>query len=151
MSYSPADLTNEIRRVINDGLDGDRAQPASWIAKALLNLHPFPPHWAGDHRDFAALCCASHVRNEVRQALREYKTEAEKDGEGPREPTLPGFKHLRRAYLIQRGGEQHVVPIGQMGLGELDEKIIELEAMSKGCLAHANELRRYRNDRATAA
>jgi hypothetical protein len=147
--YSTRELSEEIRQIIEEGLDSGRVQPASWIVDAVLKLHPFPPDWIGDDREFAEQCCQAHIRVEVRKKLREYKAAEEKDD--PVQARLPGFDYVQRAYLVERGGEAVIVPIGQMTLDELQEKIAELEGMAQGCVAHAEELRRYCNERAGMA
>lgn len=150
--YSAADLTQEIRRIIDDGLARDRAQPASWIVKAVLDRHPFPAAWQGDDRDFAEGCCAAHVRVEVRKKLREYKAGEDDDGAtNPAQGRLPGFDYVQRAYLIERAGEPTIVPIGQMTELEGAAKIAELRKMARGAAAHAAELERYFAERAQPA
>jgi hypothetical protein len=148
MSYSASDLSEEIRRIIEDGLDRDRVLPASTIVKAVIDRHPLPRDWRGVHREFTELSSAGYVRIELRKHLREYKAAGEPaDGQ----LRLPGFDYLQRGYLVERGGEDCVVPILQMARAECELRRDGLRKMARGCDAHADEWDRFIAERFAAA
>lgn len=149
--FSAADLTAEIRRIIDRGLDEERPQPVDEIVNAVVMLHPFPPDWRGEDREFAELAVHSHVMVEVRKKLREYRVsdeENEANDNEPRQARLPGFEHLQRGYLLIRGGKRNIVPLRQMTDGELILVAERVRVMERGCHDHAEELDRYRIKRA---
>ena len=136
--YSASDLTTEIRQVIDLGLDNDLPQPVHSIVAAVMGRHAFD-----DPDGFVTLCVDAHVRREVTKRLRDYKVGT--DSSTPRQGRLPGFEHLQLAYPVLRNGEQTVVPLRQMTAAELTLKAAEIEGMAQGCIDHADELRRYRD------
>ena len=142
--YSASDLTTEIRQVIDDGLQRNVPQPVHTIVHAVLSRHRFE-----DRDGFVMLCVEAHVHREVTKRLRDYKVGS--DSSSPRQGRLPGFEHLQQAYPILRNGVQTIVPLGQMTAGELTLKAAEIEGMAQGCIDHADELRRYRDQHYTIA
>lgn len=151
--FSASDFSDEIRNVIEGGLADERVLPTSWIVQTVLERHPLPGDWQGPDRDFEELCRYGHVRVEVRKKLREFtlaKDEEESD-QAARQPRLPGFDHLQRAYLCRRNGEPAMVPIGKMTELELQRKRNGLRTMARGCHAHADEIDRYLAQREASA
>jgi hypothetical protein len=137
-----ADLIDEIQTIVEVGISANRPTPASWLTNEVVASHP---DIKGRDTDWYVLCAYEHVRDTVRQVLRQYKGE---EPESPPQLLLPGFKRLQRAYLVERDGEQSVVPINQLSDREILAKIREYERMAIGCTEHAEELRRYREQRA---
>lgn len=64
---------------------------------------------------------------------------------------LPGFEFVQQYYVIRRGADDIAVPVGQMSDEEIDAKIMFIERRGRACLAHADELRRYKKLRKTKA
>ncbi len=140
MTSTQTDLLNEVRELVRAGIERGKVLTASLIADEIIRSHE-------DDRDFIQLCIAGHVRVAVRKGLgMEFKRDSEPDGQ----MLLPGYEHIRRAYLIERDDVQKIVPIEQIADEELEEKIREYRTMGKGCFAHADELERYLRKRLTA-
>ncbi len=132
------DLRAEVEELIHSGIDAGQPMQADWITHAVVERHP---DLHGGDKDFYVTCAFGHVRNTVRQCLREWK------GDGPNTPEqlkLPGYEHLQKAYLVDRENEQVIVPLPECTNGELMEKIGEYRRMADGCIKHADELERYR-------
>lgn len=64
---------------------------------------------------------------------------------------LPGFKHLCKAYPMNREGKSVLVPVNQCSDFELIARASQLEDMASGCVSHAGELREYVLARGSAA
>lgn len=69
----------------------------------------------------------------------------------PKTPPLPGFDHIQQYYVIKRGKEDVAVPVAQMTDDEIDARIQFLKRRAGACLAHADELHRYKTLRGVAA
>lgn len=144
--YSDNDLFTEVRQVIDRALATGLEAPAKWVAQTVLSNHV---GIEGEDKDFFVVCANHHVRDTVRAALRRFKPEA--GAETDPQLVMPGFDRLQKAYLVERHDEQVVVPIDQLTDAEIDAKAVEYERMAKGCMRHAEELRRYIGSRERAA
>jgi hypothetical protein len=136
------DLLDEVQAIVDAGIAANRTVPATWLTNEVIESHP---DIKGRDVDWYRLCAYEHVRDTVRKVLRQYKGLPD---ETPRQIILPGCERLQRAYLVEREGEQTVVPIDQLTEGEITTKIREYERMAAGCIEHAEELRRYQQQRA---
>lgn len=150
MAYSAKDLAGEVRRLIEVGIGEGRAVPADRIAATILERHPLPEAAT----DFVVWCCAQSVRDQVRKALAALRPHPFAD-QPFRQPTLPGFERLLPAYIVNRPGpdgpEETIVPLALLTVRELTQKADEYQTMALGCMAHAEELRRYRDQRRSLA
>lgn len=62
---------------------------------------------------------------------------------------LPGFEHVQRRYVIKRGSEDVAVLVEQMTDDEIDARVQLLKRRGRACLAHADELARFKAIRAS--
>jgi hypothetical protein len=138
--YSDHDLAIELKKQIERALESGRESKPEWIVHHVMTAHVLAREWlhAAD-KEFYWLAASGYVRSLVTHFLREYKTKIDL-GQMSREP---GFALVQQAYLIERRGQQRIVPLGQMSLAEGIAKIKELQAMARGAEAHADELMRY--------
>ena len=60
---------------------------------------------------------------------------------------LPGFAHLQAYYIVEREGDEVGVPVYDLTDLELEQKADLYSSMGTGCLAHADELRRFKRAR----
>lgn len=141
MSFSENDLIVEVRATINARIDAGQPSPRNWIIQQVIQSHG---EISGEHAGFYRVCAFGYVGTVVRKVLSEYKLEDDRDSGAD---TFPGFEHLQRAYLVNRLGESVVVPTTQLFDREIDGKVEELRRMSKGCLAHAIELIKFKTER----
>jgi hypothetical protein len=138
-----ADLMREAEQVIEERLAAEGVAPKSWIVKEMIDRHP---GIGGDDSDWYRICAFVAIDSVVRGVLQRHRAqEAELDID--RQEVLPGFKRLQRRYSIERDGEQTVVELERMTVIEGRAKAHELREMAKGCLAHAEELDDYFDQR----
>ena len=140
-------LTSEVSAIVEDAIEAGRVAPASWLTQEVVSSWDSLAESQG-HGGHYILCAYEHVRAVVRKVVQRYKTT---EDETDLQLLLPGNERLQKAYLINRDSEQSVVPIDQMSASEIDAKATELRAMAAGCLKHAEELERYRDERFSAA
>lgn len=57
------------------------------------------------------------------------------------------FEHLQKAYVVERNGEEVIVPVNQLSDEEIEAKIAELKKIGNEALGHADELSYYKNER----
>jgi hypothetical protein len=65
------------------------------------------------------------------------------------ELVLPGFEHIQRRYVIKRNGEDVAVHPNDMDDQEIDARVRLLKRRGRACLAHADELERFKLIRAS--
>lgn len=140
------DLDHEVESFLLGRIEAGETIPADWIATAVIEQHP---NIDGEDTEWYRSHVYGAVRNSVRRVLRKFKpTEDEGRDE---QMILPGFERLQRAYLVEREAAQRVVPINQLTDEEIAAKVVEYETMAAGCLKHADELRRYLQERSSRA
>ena len=135
-----ADVDREVRKVVEHAVSNGRAAPARWIAHEVAQRHSLPQFPGREWHEYFHY---EGLRAAVRRVLREFKPEPDSDPQ----TTLPGFELVRLAYAVRRDDDIIVVPTDDLEDEEVESKIAELDAMSLGCAAHADELRRYLRER----
>ena len=142
MSYKLRDLDNEIAAKV-DGMS-DAIISKTELVMGILGDHD---DISGEDADFA-LCAANEmVKSRVERYWRTLKA-ADEDDEGSEQLLMEGFEHLQRRYILPRGDEAVAVPVRVMTDEELIAKADEHRRMGAGHFAHADELDRYRSERA---
>ena len=139
-----AELVKEVDAVVQERTSQGEPATMSWIVHAIVGAHQ---DITGSDSEWYSLCAYEHVRSTVGDVLR-----ARKAGEGTEQPAqadlFPGYEKLQRNYTIKRDGEQTVVPLEKMTDEEIEQKAGELVSFADGALAHARELKAYREARA---
>lgn len=141
MVSAQIDIEAEVNDLIEFSINAGEPIPSKWIMPKILANHP---DIAGDDTDFYVICAQHHVQNTVRTCLRAWKTD---EDDTPEQMRFEGFECLQKAYLVDRDGEQTIVPLTACSKNELVEKINEYRKMAAGCTKHANELERFVNER----
>jgi len=108
------------------------------------------PGVSGEDADFYKCCSFAKLRDEVRQQINRMKVKTDHD-DGSEQLVMPGFEHLQQRYFVDREKETCIVRLEEMTDDEIEVKAQEREAMGRACYAHADELRRYRELRKSAA
>lgn len=141
--YATSDLTAEIEALIEAG-DYEELSP-DMIVTAIVGKKE-PPD--GADRDYYLLCANGYTRELVRKVANRYKSDNAEDHEkvAP-QLILPGFKRLQTKYLVERRGQAVIVPVDHLSAEEIEAKAAIYESMGAGCLQHAEELRRYAEER----
>ena len=140
-------LRRKIRAIIEKALENDRDVVAAWVAHQVIREHQ---NIDGDDKDFWLTVGSREIRSAVQKAVSAYKIKPDAD-EPDAQLLMPGFRHLQRAYLVGRQGEQTVVRIERMADHELVAKAGELHVMAAGCVEHASEITRYLANRRASA
>jgi hypothetical protein len=145
MAYSPGDLRREIHRCIETLLVAGQTVKWKWLVTDVLNRHPLP---LIPDLDFNVICRRLAVTDAARDVLRDLKLDADDPAKASGSGTmpLPGFQHLQVAYPVERDNELVIVPIDKMTDAERLGRALQYRAMARGCIAHAEELERYRGD-----
>lgn len=141
-----AALMSEIETMVQGGINAGEVVAAAWITHGVMMNHS---EAEGRDADWLTGNARRHVRACVQKVLGRYK--ASESVEGDPQLALPGFSRLQKAYLIERNGEQVIVPIDQMTPDELLERAAEYERMAAGCQEHAREIKRYVADSAAVS
>lgn len=129
-------ITAEIHKLIDGKIErGDTVQ-VHWIAQEILAQHDSID---GDDAAWYRVCTFKEVCRVAKAAIGKYKA----DDTTADQLVLPGFKHLCRAYPLNREDELVLVPVDQCTDDELSVRAHELEKMAKGCREHAREIREY--------
>lgn len=97
------------------------------------------PGIEGPDTDFYVWLAHRELREIVKSCVAKYNAKENVS----RQISLPGFEYLQIAYPVQRDGDSLLVPIERMTETEINERAAEYEAMGRGCLNHASELRGY--------
>lgn len=142
--YSENDLLNEVRAVREARLAAHQPVPKSWLVQAVLAQHT---GIEGDDKDFYVCCAYAKVADTVRKVINQHKLN---DDGAATEPTLDGFEHVQRSYLVDRDGEPVEVPTDLLTDAELLAKADMLDKFAFANRAHAVELRRYVGTRRVA-
>ena len=93
----------------------------------------------GEDAPFYRVCTYKEVVRLAKRAIGKYDAE----DTTAEQLVLPGFKHLCRAYPLERDGLVALVPVNVCTDDELLMRAAQLEEMAKGCTAHALEIREY--------
>ena len=133
--YSLKELDGEISQAC-DELVTNGQTPKSWVTEYVMKAHS---QVFGVDADMA-LCC---MRETVASHVNKHFSKLKAAEEGKPQMPLPGFERLQRRYVITRDNQQTIVSVYDMTDEELEEKAEEMQAMAKGCLKHADELRRF--------
>lgn len=143
-SFTDGTIRKEARAIIERAVEERRPTLVNWITHEVLSAWPtLPADFPGSDR--YQLCAQGHVRRVVGGVVQKYRN-VEKQAAADRQMVLPGYERLQRAYNVVRRGEETIVPLELLTTSEIDAKIEELEQMAVGCMVHAQELKRYRDE-----
>lgn len=143
---SKTDVTSEIRKMVSDKIDAGIIVRVEWLTTEILSMKS---DIHGDDADFYVACGVDFIKDTVKRCIGQYqpKPSAVTD----RQLVMEGFDFMQKAYTVDREGETVLVPVDMLTDDEIEARAYELEAMARGCIAHAKELRAYRRGRGQAA
>lgn len=140
-------LQHEISEKIDAMAATDVKLHPSWISHAICQDHELGLAPESEDADFWRHAGHRTVRAEVGQYLRKlYGISAE--GAAERQLTLDGFDHIQTRYIVNREGDEVAIPTPELTDGELDGIEARLRAMSDALGVHADEIARYKRERA---
>ncbi|WP_423208772.1 hypothetical protein [Paracoccus yeei] len=143
---SKTDVTSEIRRLVQERVNAGISIRVEWFTQEILSMKC---EIEGDDADFYVACAVDFIKETVKRTVGEYAPKA--SAATDRQIVMDGFDHMQKAYTVNRDGEQVLVPVQHLTDDEIEARAEEYEAMAKGCIAHAKELRAYRRARGAAA
>lgn len=143
---SKTDVTNEIRKIVTDRLNAGKIIRAEWLTTEILSMKSAIE---GEDADFYVACAVDFIRDTTKRCIGDYAPKASAVTNA--QILMQGFDHMQRAYTVERDSEICVVPVQLLTDEEIEARALELEAMARGCIAHAKELRAYGRTRGIAA
>lgn len=139
---STTDVNREIRRIVGERVDAGIVVRVEWLTQEILSMKS---DIEGGDADFYLACGVRYIHDAVKNCIGAYKP---KPNAAPNaQIVMDGFDYMQRAYSILRDDEIVLVPVNQLSDEEIHVRADELEAMARGCVAHAKELRNYRSIR----
>lgn len=131
----------EIRKFVSDKVNAGAIVRVDWLTAEIISERD---RIEGDDADFYLICAHKHVSEIVKECIGKYKPKAQTDAQ----LVLDGFEHLQKSYPVERKGVRLLVPVHMLTDDELEARAIEYMEMSKGCIAHAKEIRAFIKARA---
>jgi len=138
-------ITPDIHRLVDERIEHGIAVHFQWVAQAILDERC---EIDGKDAPFYRQCTFNEIVRIVKRAIGKYENATDTT---PEQLLFPGFKHLVRAYPVERDGERMLVPLQMCTDEELHARANELFKMAKGCRAHGRELLEYIASRLSAA
>ena len=143
---SKKDVTGEIRKLVSDKVEAGLVVRVEWLTTEILSTKS---DIQGDDADFYVACGVDFIKDTVKRCIGHYQPRPA--SEPDRQIVMDGFDHMQKAYTVERESETVLVPVDMLSDDEIEARALELEAMARGCIAHAKELRAYRRGRGVAA
>lgn len=129
-------VTDEIHKLIDDKIASGVIVEANWVAHGILGIKD---KIDGDDAPFYRVCAYRDIVRIAKRVIGKFEvTDAT-----PAQLILPGFRHLCKAYPMERDGAVVLVPVTLCTDDELTGRANQLEEMAKGCRAHAREILDY--------
>jgi len=142
---SKTEVTREIRGMVQDRIEAGAIIRVDWFTTEVLAMKC---NIEGADADFYIACGVDFIKDTVKRCIGDYKPRAAAVSDA--QIVMDGFDHLQKAYTVDRDGEQVLVPVDMLTADEIEARARELEAMARGCIAHARELRGYAATKAAA-
>ena len=115
-----------------------------WLTTEILAMKD---RIEGDDADFYRLRW-DYIKDTVKRCIGAYAPKAAAATDA--QIVMEGFDYMQKAYTVTRADEVVLVPVHLLSDAEIEARALELEAMAKGCIAHARELRAYVSGRIAA-
>lgn len=126
----------EIRKFVTDKVNSGAIVRIDWLTAEIISQRD---QFEGEDADFYLICAQRHVSEIVKECIGKYKPKPQTDAQ----LVLDGFEHLQKSYPVSRNGVRLLVPVHMLTDDELEARAIEYIEMSKGCIAHAKEIRAF--------
>lgn len=139
---SKTDVTAEIRSIVSDRINSGLIVRVEWLTTEILAMKS---NIEGEDADFYIACGVDFIKDTVKRVVGDYRPKASAVTDA--QIVMDGFDHMQRAYTVEREGETVLVPVYLLSEAEIEGRAVELEAMAKGCIAHARELRAFQRAR----
>jgi hypothetical protein len=140
---STTEVTREIRGIVQDRIDSGVVVRVEWLTTEIMAMKC---NIEGDDADFYMACGVDFIKKTVGRVIGGYAPKPEQSGQ----IVMDGFDYLQKAYTVMRDEQITLVPVTMLSDDELEMRAQEYEAMAKGCIAHAKEIRTFIMGRAQA-
>jgi len=139
------DIKDFINSMVCSKIESGAIVNMHWATTEVLNEYA---NIEGQDVDFYLICARHYVSDQVKRCIKMFEpSEDQSSGQ----LVLDGFMHLQKAYPVDRPDGRALVPTDQLTNDELKARAAEYEKMAAGCMAHADEIRKYIRDRQAAA
>lgn len=135
---SKTDVMNEIRGIVHERVDAGVTIRVEWLTQEILATKSAIE---GDDAEFYIACGVDFIKDAVKRCIGSYEPKATASQDA--QIVMEGFDYLQKAYTVERDKETVLVPVDGLTPDEIEARALELEAMARGCIAHAKELRNY--------
>lgn len=133
---STTEVTREIRNIVQDRIDSGVIVRVEWLTTEIMSMKS---DIGGSDADFYIACGIDFIKNTVKRVIGGYAPKPEQN----EQIVMDGFDYLQKAYTVTRDDQITLVPVTMLTDDELEMRALEYEAMSKGCIAHAKEIRSF--------
>lgn len=130
-------IHGEVRKLIADCVGRGEVRDVAFYVDRIMADHSAIE---GEDADFYLICARHRIKDIVSSTIGKFVPKAQKSDQ---QLVLDGFEHLQVAYTFQREGRTVLVPVDLCSDFELEARARELDDMSRGCQAHAREIRGY--------
>jgi hypothetical protein len=128
---------------------GKELVPA-FITHEIVTKHEAGLARTNEHTEFFKHYAYKGHRKDVGAYIAKVFGDTDDDEQKKLELLLPGFEHIQRRYIIKRSGEDVAVHPNDMSDEEISAREQLLRRRGKRCIAHADELRRFKAIRKAA-
>jgi hypothetical protein len=130
----------QVRELIEKYVANGESLHAAWLVTEVVNS--WVPAGGADAEKWT-ISGYANVRDIVRKQVQRYKPDEQESDDDTQPLLLPNYKKVHRAYLIERGGKQTIVPVDKLTVAEALGIIDELTRCETGLRLHRNELMHY--------
>lgn len=116
----------------------------TWITHEICQMYEAALVAGDDGSDFWRHFTYKACRQETGRFIAKHYGD-ESDGPEAEQQCFPGFDFVQRRYIVERNGDEVAVLTETMTDDELDAKERELRRRGQSCLAHADELARFKH------
>jgi hypothetical protein len=127
-------------KLIEERMDTQGPIDKNALIQGFLDRHPFPEE--GDNVDLYLGCAWQYLGSRAQRVIRGLKVVP-----GGK---VPGWKHLQKRYAFKRGGRSAFYRLEELTDEELLAKAEHYEALARGDREHADEIRRFVEERRNA-
>jgi hypothetical protein len=145
MHYTDAQLLAEINATLDKLASDEQPWIANMVAHAICSDH-LSGLGDNDDADFWRHCSYKEVRGRVTACIN--KRAGDKKDRSEEQLTLPGYNHLHEYYVVERDSIAVGVSVKKMTDEEIDGKTQLYQTMGDSCHAHADELQKFKRERA---
>lgn len=145
----PEVYAREIRQTVEAWDKSGKHLVPTFITHEIVKRHVAGLARANEHTPFYEHFAHKGCRSEVGRYIS--KTYGDEAADAKKPDTFFGYEYIQRHYVITRDGEDIAVPIDDLTDAEIEARVEMLRKRGLACLAHADELERYRSLREKVA